>query len=130
MIDLSNIDILPLVVYIGIAVVCISVVFGYSHSRLFISRKENSVKARSFYIPLDYPGSDWGTDIVMFTVPETVSHFTLVHEIRQTLDRMNADSFFNSQDLADAALDIVAKKFSGEWNYISLSGTIQISSGQ
>ena len=82
---------------------------------------------KEFYILIEYPESDWGTDLVKFTVPEHVSKYSVRKNIYDELRSLsNKNNFFSQQDMAEFALCRAARKLGGSRKYIPIADSIEI----
>lgn len=76
---------------------------------------------------LNYPESDWGTDLVCFTIPECHSANRLMDELRcQRADLQSAD-YDCIQSMADALCTKVANALGGQWKFVSQCSSFDIS---
>lgn len=83
---------------------------------------------KEVFISLNHPGSDWGEDIVRFYIPDnSIAENHISADVENVLKNLDTDSFYNSQDMADEALDRVAQMLNGSWEYIQLSGSVYVS---
>lgn len=82
---------------------------------------------KEFYILIEYPESDWGTDLVKFTVPEHVSKYAVRKNIYDELRSLsNKNKFFSQQDMAEFALCRAARELGGSREYIPIADNIKI----
>ena len=82
---------------------------------------------KEFYILIEYPESDWGTDLVKFTVPEHISEHTIKESLQAELEYMDSfDDYFSRQDMAESAFSAVADKLGCSWKYVPTLGSIEI----
>lgn len=77
-------------------------------------------------IRIDYPDSVWGSDLVLFHVPNTVSDYDLRDEIAFRREDFNSADFDSLEDMTDAILASVADHFGGTWRYLPLAGIVSI----
>lgn len=77
-------------------------------------------------IRIDYPDSLWGSDLVLFHVPEDVTDWNLVSEIIYRRENYSSYDYGSLQDLTDALLNSVADHFGGTWRYVPTAGYISI----
>lgn len=75
---------------------------------------------------INYPHSDWGSDIAMFHLPASCTESQLMTE----LELRNADSesvdFPTAQDYADSVLTHAAAALGGTWEYVRQAGNIDV----
>lgn len=74
---------------------------------------------------LQYPESNWGSDLVCFFLPASVSSASLMDEMELQHEKMRGN-YDSPQDLADDLCNEVARLFNGTWNYIAQVGRIDI----
>ncbi len=82
-------------------------------------------EAFSRIVILQYPESNWGSDLVCFYLPTYVSSTSLMEELELQLEEMQ-DNYDSPQDLADDLCNEVARLFNGTWSYIAQAGRIDI----
>lgn len=77
-------------------------------------------------VVLNFPGSIWCSDIVLFYVPAIVSDVELVDELIFQHEEFDIDSFDSMSDMVDNLLQSVADHFGGRYRYLPIAGTVSI----
>lgn len=75
---------------------------------------------------INYPHSDWGSDIVMFHLPASCTESQLMTELKLCNSDPESADFPTPQDYADAVLTQTAKNLCGRWEYVRQAGSIDI----
>lgn len=71
-------------------------------------------------VALEYPESDWGTDLVKFTFDHDVNAYDLKDKLESAKEDLRADDFDTLQDYADAICSTTAVTLCGTWSYVPL----------
>lgn len=77
-------------------------------------------------ILLNYPESDWGTDLVEFSFDHDVSARDLENELEYAKADLCAEDFDSLQDYADAVCNAAAETLHGTWRYFPQTCAIDI----
>ena len=75
---------------------------------------------------LEYPESDWGTDLVKFHFDHDVSAYDLENELDFARNDISAEDFDTLQDYADAVCTAAAEALRGTWSFVAQTCVIQI----
>lgn len=81
---------------------------------------------RDCLVLINYPESEWGTDLVLFNIPENVTDSMLIDEIEFTRANFDSSEYESLQDMTDAVLNFAAEALGGTWNYTAQAGTVDI----
>ncbi len=76
---------------------------------------------------LNYPESQWGSDLVRFKVLDCYSETQVLDELRYKRAELHSADFDSLQDMADALCNAVAYALSGTWEYVVQCGSFDIS---
>ena len=77
-------------------------------------------------VVLNYPESDWDTDLVKFTFDHDVSAYDLENELDYAKEDISAEDFDTLQDYADAVCTAAAEALHGTWSYVAQTCVIDI----
>lgn len=75
---------------------------------------------------LNYPESDWYTDLVKFTFIGIVSSADLQSALEYFMEEIHAENYDTLQDYTEAVCNMVARMFNGTWCYIPQACSIDI----
>ena len=81
---------------------------------------------RDCLVLVNYPESNWGTDLVLFRVPESVTDSALLEEIEFIRAGFDSSEYVSLQDMMDSVLNAVAESLGGAWHYSAQAGSIDI----
>ena len=81
---------------------------------------------RDCLVLINYPESEWGTDLVLFTIPETVTDSRLIEEIEYARADFDSEAYDSLQDMMDEVLNAAAQVIGGTWHYSAQAGSIDI----
>ena len=81
---------------------------------------------RKAIIIIKYHNSQWGSDLVEFTVPDTVRDYQILDEIEYARQDLDASDYASQQDMMDIALSNAAGRLEGTWNYVAQAGVVDV----
>ena len=81
---------------------------------------------RDCLVLINYPCSDWGTDLVLFNIPENVTDSALIEEIEYARADFDSCEYNSLQDLMDEVLNAAAESLGGTWHYSAQAGSIDV----
>jgi hypothetical protein len=81
---------------------------------------------RDCLVLINYPDSDWGTDLVLFNIPENVTDSVLIEEIEYARANFDSEAYDSLQDMTDDVLNAAAESLGGTWHYSAQAGSIDI----
>ena len=81
---------------------------------------------RDCLVLINYPDSDWGTDLVLFNIPENVTDSALIEEIEYARADFDSEAYDSLQDMTDDVLNAAAESLGGTWHYSAQAGSIDI----
>lgn len=81
---------------------------------------------RNCLVLINYPETEWGTDLVLFNIPENVTDSMLIDEIEFTRANFNSSDYESLQDMTDVVLNSAAEALGGTWNYAAQTGAVDI----
>ena len=81
---------------------------------------------RDCLVLINYPESDWGTDLVLFNIPENVADSTLIEEIEYARAGFDSEEYDSLQDMMDEVLNTAAESLGGAWRYSAQAGSIDV----
>ena len=81
---------------------------------------------RDCLVLINYPDSDWGTDLVLFNIPENVTDNALIEEIEYARADFDSCEYDSLQDMMDEVLNAAAQAIGGTWHYSAQAGSIDV----
>lgn len=81
---------------------------------------------RDCLVLINYPDSDWGTDLVLFNIPENVTNSVLIEEIEYARANFDSEAYDSLQDMTDDVLNAAAESLGGAWHYSAQAGSIDV----
>ena len=81
---------------------------------------------RDCLILINYPESEWGSDLVLFTIPETVTDSALIEAVEYARANFDSEAYDSLQDMMDEVLNAAAQAIGGTWHYSAQAGSIDI----
>lgn len=81
---------------------------------------------KNHLVIINYPHSDWGSDIAVFHLPASCTESQLMTELELSNADPESGDFTTPQDYADSVLTRAASALGGTWEYVRQSGSIDI----
>ena len=75
---------------------------------------------------INYPESEWGTDLVRFMLPDQCTDAQVLDELSYGRMELHSAAFPSLQDMADALCENVANTLGGTWEYVAQCGSFNI----
>lgn len=77
-------------------------------------------------VMLNYPESQWGTDLVCFAVPDSCTDDQIIEELRWQRSTLHSDDFDSVEGMSDTLCQKTAEALGGTWEYVAQSGSFDV----
>lgn len=75
---------------------------------------------------MNYPESEWGTDLVRFMLPDRCTDTQVLDELSYVRMELYSTAFPSLQDMAKTLYEKVAHALGGTWEYVAQCGSFNI----